>query len=384
PGPPSPSLPGTYVSIDQLDLCPVLTPRWPPPKSAKDVRPDDFKVIMSIGDSITAGLVARPYPDDPEAAHDMQIPHSPRKGKLFIWEEYRGLSYATGMDDDAISLAKIISHYSPELVGGSIGHHPPVSCAAKACHPDTDGLNAAVSGSVAANLLSQVDEYLIPAITSLRLGDEWKYLNLGIGANDLCAFCLSPNMTQYSVSRTPQQFAHDIKHAVEHLRSHVRNVIVNIVGLFRVSTIYKLTRKDPYCQGPLLPAIPHLPVECSCALLPGPAGDYTRQRMDELGEAYDTAVLEVIREWEQEDDPTFAAIWQPGSAIDLEHWPIEALSPVDCFHPSEETHRRVAAGLWNRLTLSLDDKARPIYWEDIIKVRCLQEEDTIRVGEIGD
>ena len=43
---------------------------------------------------------------------------------------------------------------------------------------------------------------------------------------------------------------------------------------------------------------------------------------------------------------------QPGAAIDLAHWPIEALSPVDCFHPSEKAHQRVAAGFWNRLTLS--------------------------------
>jgi hypothetical protein len=44
---------------------------------------------------------------------------------------------------------------------------------------------------------------------------------------------------------------------------------------------------------------------------------------------------------------------QPGTAIDLEHWPVEALSPVDCFHPSEAAHQRVAAGIWNRLTMSL-------------------------------
>lgn len=44
---------------------------------------------------------------------------------------------------------------------------------------------------------------------------------------------------------------------------------------------------------------------------------------------------------------------QPGRFVDLANWPIEALSPVDCFHPSEAGHRRVAAGLWNRLTLTL-------------------------------
>lgn len=46
-------------------------------------------------------------------------------------------------------------------------------------------------------------------------------------------------------------------------------------------------------------------------------------------------------------------IRQPGKTVDLENWPIEALSPVDCFHPSEKAHQRVAAGFWNRLTMSL-------------------------------
>lgn len=44
---------------------------------------------------------------------------------------------------------------------------------------------------------------------------------------------------------------------------------------------------------------------------------------------------------------------QPGRFVDLADWPIQALSRVDCFHPSEAGHRRVAAGLWNRLTLTL-------------------------------
>jgi phospholipase B1, membrane-associated len=43
---------------------------------------------------------------------------------------------------------------------------------------------------------------------------------------------------------------------------------------------------------------------------------------------------------------------QPGKVVDIKHYPIEALSPIDCFHPSEMAHQRMAAGLWNRLTLN--------------------------------
>ncbi len=55
--------------------------------------------------------------------------------------------------------------------------------------------------------------------------------------------------------------------------------------------------------------IPRLPFECCCAFLPGPAGDFTRRRMDRLGEAYDEAILSLIREWDAEDDPSFGATW---------------------------------------------------------------------------
>ncbi len=62
-------------------------------------------------------------------------------------------------------------------------------------------------------------------------------------------------------------------------------------------------------QGPYHPPIPHLPLECSCATLPGPVGDYTRWRMDELGRAYDVAVRKLVEQWDTERNSSFAAIW---------------------------------------------------------------------------
>ena len=66
--------------------------------------------------------------------------------------------------------------------------------------------------------------------------------------------------------------------------------------------------------------------------------------------------------------------------MDLARWPITALSPVDCFHPSEAGHQRVAAGFWNRLTLSPEEKGVPIIWEDEVMIRCLEEDDRVHIG----
>ena len=79
-------------------------------------------------------------------------------------------------------------------------------------------------------------------------------------------------------------------------------------GLEREFQCAKQTGPDS-SRGPYLPIIPHLPLECSCALLPGPAGDYTRAKMDALSEEYDTAVHAIIKQWNEEGDPGFGARW---------------------------------------------------------------------------
>lgn len=44
---------------------------------------------------------------------------------------------------------------------------------------------------------------------------------------------------------------------------------------------------------------------------------------------------------------------QPALALDVSRYPITAVTPADCFHPSAAAHERLAAGVWNRLTMDL-------------------------------
>lgn len=64
----------------------------------------------------------------------------------------------------------------------------------------------------------------------------------------------------------------------------------------------------------------------------------------------DARLLKIVKDYQEHGYPSFAMLWQPAT-IALSQWPIEAVSQVDCFHPSVETHERIAAGVWNRLTL---------------------------------
>lgn len=57
----------TYVPFSALGSCPPLSPHEA--RDARDVRLDDVRVVMALGDSITAGFLAT-EPEARVAAHD--------------------------------------------------------------------------------------------------------------------------------------------------------------------------------------------------------------------------------------------------------------------------------------------------------------------------
>jgi hypothetical protein len=66
--------------------------------------------MMALGDSITAGLFARPASED-FIGHfdDVQAPDSQQQvfPGLKGFEEFRGISFSTGGDKDAVTLANV-------------------------------------------------------------------------------------------------------------------------------------------------------------------------------------------------------------------------------------------------------------------------------------
>jgi phospholipase B1 len=124
--------------------------------------------------------------------------------------EWRGLSYAAGGDRGALTFPNLLSHYT-RLVGMSYGRHP-VLCVGEGegCHPPSDGLNGAVSGSIATSLLGQAQGELhvpmtahtdlVPRYKALsgRARAGWTYVNLAIGANDIVRL-----LSSHKVQLTP-------------------------------------------------------------------------------------------------------------------------------------------------------------------------------------
>lgn len=146
-------------------------------------RPDDFRVIMALGDSITAGLLARGSRSSSASSAPSQVGRQrPLLPSLDI-QEYRGLSYPIGSDPGVITIPEILRHFSPsaeEIPGSSKGKHPPVTClngwGIKGCaeRPEEDGLNAAVSGSVSAGLLRQVEGGCFSGLPTVAAVDMWR------------------------------------------------------------------------------------------------------------------------------------------------------------------------------------------------------------------
>jgi len=114
----------------------------------KVVRIKDIKVIAALGDSILAGYAASNIP--------------------FV--ENRGLAFVTG--EAQYTIASQFSLYS-DIVGTSYGSHLVQICHGAFCpgiYFDSDGLDAAMSGSLVSNLDKQVTR-LINVLGSKHLND---------------------------------------------------------------------------------------------------------------------------------------------------------------------------------------------------------------------
>jgi phospholipase B1 len=198
---------------------------------------------------------------------------------------------------------------------------------------------------------------------------------LQIGSNDICQLCLAASLRFGPGSA--DDFEENIRETLEYIRTHLPNTLVNLLSVFKVSDIYPLTLTNQQYCSKLVPFLPHANIECSCALLGGKIGEFTRSQMDDLQTQYNERLVKIVKDYQIARDPSFAVIWQPVN-LPLAQYPIEALSDVDCFHPSTLAHERLAMGVWNSLTSSdytLKSAAWP--WADNLSFRCLEEADRI-------
>eukprot|EP01113_Clastostelium_recurvatum_P050823 TRINITY_DN971_c0_g1_i1.p1 TRINITY_DN971_c0_g1~~TRINITY_DN971_c0_g1_i1.p1 ORF type:complete len:368 (-),score=69.39 TRINITY_DN971_c0_g1_i1:122-1225(-) len=328
----------TFHALPSYDVsaCPPLPPHTP--SSINDLRPNDIKVVMSLGDSITAAFGL--------------------EGEAGALNEYRGQSWDIGADNNATTLYNYFKQFNPNLQGGSVGSHIVELCYGALCppyqyHPAQDVLNGAQSGATITDLVTHEFDYLLGQLKSnakIDMKNDWKVLTILIGANDLCLSCEDKNIDA-------DEFERNMRATLENVRTNIPRTFVNLVEMFNISQVYTLSLTNSKCK------FVHrtLPVECDCAFTPGAKGDQQRVFMDTLAQQYNARIRSIVSDYASKNYTEFAVVDQPmGRDTKISTFPIDFLSTLDCFHPSKVAHGMMATALWNSMLTPASKKATAI------------------------
>ncbi|KAF8686414.1 hypothetical protein RHS04_00071 [Rhizoctonia solani] len=338
---------GSYVT--DIAKCPPLKPRDSPPTSVHDLKTVVLMTSRWLWPLATPLLQAR----SPRASINPD-------NKNLNWVEWRGVSYAGGGDPGAVTMPNLLKHYNSTLVGGAVGYNPGYEiCFGSGCpvgpvgwNKTVDVLNAGQSGAYASNLLHEAQDYLAPQVKAMNISQSrYKFLSFQIGANDVCQLCAAADAPMGPATKS--DFENNIRATLEYVRQNIPNTLVNLFGAWQLTDIY------------------------SCIAGQGDVGEFTRGQMDRLVQQYNTVLQNIVADYKAKNYKDFAVIWQPPN-LPFKNYPIQAVSSVDCFHPSSDAHARIAAGLWNRLTLDTTARAAPFTWEETPTFRCLEESDRIQ------
>ncbi|KAI7892132.1 uncharacterized protein EV154DRAFT_505727 [Mucor mucedo] len=351
---------GYAMAINVADIaeCPALPARQTPARDVTDLRIDDIKIIAGLGDSIMAGLAMNGIDYENSGVFN-----------LSLISEYRGNSYAVGGNTGAITLPNFIKRYNPKVRGASVHSHVISFCTNPYCglptsfyRPFTDRLNGAQSNAIAKNLDYELD-YLIPRmkayyIFSSSFKNDWKMITINIGTNDQCSSCSSES----EAYTTPEAYGKYVEAAILRIQKEIPKVVVNLLGTFKVSGIFPLSAKNKsYC---VKNGILENNKECACS---GSTANMTK--MDDLSDAYNEKLSILAAKYKGVVGGTFAVMYSP-APIDFSSFPINALSNVDCFHPSKKGHQWFAKTLWNQLFIKRSLKPSVIGFQENLSIYC--------------
>ncbi|CEG83532.1 hypothetical protein RMATCC62417_17437 [Rhizopus microsporus] len=307
-----------------LDIgCPLLKPRSTPAQSVHDLRPDDIKIVAGLGDSVMAGFAAKGV-----------------QGRFLNIQnlyENRGVSFALG--------------------GGQY-------------REDIDILNAAQSGARSLNLDHELDytmDVLQKAYDDNKAKPtDWKLITIFIGSNDICHSCTES-------TSLPVPFAANVQTAIERIRKSMSHVLVQIIGIMKVQDIVVATSNyTDYCRpikGSNFIGHDH---ECECS-----HSEANRTIMNSLFLEYNAALLQAVNYYRQPPSDTFAVVYQP-LLVDIMSFPIQAISNIDCFHPSTLAHSWFARMLWRMMFLPPNEKNIMLKYDATAPIYCPNENDRIQ------
>jgi len=296
---------GKVVEAPQLDLgaCPPLaTPA--DTNNVNNLRPGNIRVVMAMGDSITAAMSAKDK-------------------SLLSLKEYRGIAYSIGGDAGVTTFPNLLKPYVP--VGFPIGFSTGIGERSIS----GNGLNAAESGGINSDMPGQAQWLVqqLKANKNIDMLNDWKVLTIWIGSNNLCDVCDNQNENDAA------NFQSEVTEALEYLYNNVPRLFVNLVANLEITTLAEI-------DGGACSVI-HW-IVCGCVTGSG------EPVVETVGRDYQSTAYAIASQFNSRNSSDFAVVVQP-FLVDTNITERSQLSAADCFHPSAPSHATAAVALWNNM-----------------------------------
>ncbi|CAP23709.2 Protein CBG02892 [Caenorhabditis briggsae] len=310
------------------------------PTSAHSVRFADIKVIGALGDSLTAANGAGAPPGDP----------------LAVILQYRGLAFQIGGDkslDEHITVANVLRKFNPNLVGASKGIGS--ENVWEVAH-----LNMGVSGAESKDIIGQARTLVstMHSHSEINVKEDWKLVNIFIGANDICVYCEDPFFNS-TAPHGKTTFENNIITAVKILQDNLPRTIVSLTGMFNMRMLRKIDKKKYFCEGL------HT-FECDCESnqkftdddIQGVCFGY----MDGEKDIQNTGMFDNKDDFTFVVQPFFNGILDPPysspGVVDMTFF------APDCFHFSAYGHGNIGMHLWNTIVQPVGFKQTSVNLSD--------------------
>lgn len=225
---------GIYALKDLGDPnynCPgLMGPSATVPTSVHSVRPADIKIVAALGDSLTAANGAGAPSNDPVA----------------ILLQYRGLAFQGGGDkglNDHVTIPNVLRKYNSNLFGWATG-------ISSSDVWDRARLSLGFPGAESKDIIGQANQlvHLMQTHEEIDIQNDWKLVNIFIGANDICAYC-DDSLNNSSGPHAPQSFEANLRKTIDILKQNLPRTIVSLTGMFNMKMLRMVDKNQVFCEA---------------------------------------------------------------------------------------------------------------------------------------
>ncbi|CAI5439849.1 unnamed protein product [Caenorhabditis angaria] len=304
------------------------------PTSAHAVKFSDIKIIGALGDSLTAANGAGAPKGDP----------------LAVILQYRVWMNMLRLLMCSKNSTQTFFGYSTGIGSSNVW--------------EVSKLNQAVPGAEAIDIITQARAlvHLVQSHKDIDNANDWKLINIFIGANDMCAYCSQGEAGPHS----KQAYKNNIIQAVQILKDNLPRTIVSLTGMFDMEMLRQIDHDKYFCDGL------HT-FECGCeknkTFTNADVKRACQYYMEAQKEIEDSGIFDTSDDFTYVVQPFFNGIVVP--PLNPDGSPNLNWFAPDCFHFSKLGHANVAKHLWNNIVQPVGSKDTQVNLSDpSIPLRC--------------